>query len=159
PLQDMKYLYRAQDLARVTRVYGVIGNPISHSLSPLLHNTGYIAARKDAVFLPFLVENLKDFLKCLVDFGVRGFSVTLPHKQTIFKHLHEVEPLAERIGAVNTVTVNKDGSLHGRNTDYIGVLRALETKTKLHGSRVAIFGAGGAARAAAFALQHAGARV
>jgi 3-dehydroquinate dehydratase/shikimate dehydrogenase len=159
PLHDMKHLYRAQDLTRATRVYGVIGNPISHSLSPLLHNTGYIAAKKDAVFLPFLVENLKDFLKCLVDFGVRGFSVTLPHKETIFKHLHEVEPLAERIGAVNTVTVGKDGSLHGRNTDYIGVLRALEKKTKLRGSRVAIFGAGGSARAAAFALHHAGARV
>jgi len=159
PLRDLKHLYRAHDLTRATRVYGVIGNPIGHSLSPLLHNTGYIAAKKDAVFLPFLVENLRDFLKCLPDFGVRGFSVTLPHKETIFAHLDEVEPLARKIGAVNTVTVGKDGALHGRNTDYTGVLRALEKRMKLSGSRVAIFGAGGSARAAAFALHHAGAQV
>jgi 3-dehydroquinate dehydratase/shikimate dehydrogenase len=159
PLGDMKHLYRAHALTRATRVYGVIGNPIGHSLSPLMHNTGYIAAKRDAVFLPFLVENLKDFLKCLADFGVRGFSVTLPYKEKIFAHLDGVEALAEKIGAVNTVSVGKDGSLYGRNTDYIGVLRALEKNTTLHGNRVVIYGAGGAARAAAFALNHAGAQV
>jgi len=106
-----------------------------------------------------LVENLEDFLKCLPDFGMRGFSVTLPHKEKIFAHLDGVEALAEKIGAVNTVSVGKDGSLHGQNTDYIGVLRALEKNTKLCGSRVVIYGAGGAARAAAFALHHAGAQV
>jgi len=159
PLRDLKALYRAHELTRATRVYGVIGNPVGHSLSPLLHNTGYIAARKDAVYLPFLVENLKDFLKALPDFGVRGFSVTLPHKGKIFAHLDEVEPLAGKIGAVNTVTVRKDGSLYGSNTDYVGVLRALEKKIKLRGSRVVIYGAGGSARAAAFALAQAGANV
>ena len=159
PLRDLKGLYRAHELTRVTRVYGVIGNPVGHSLSPLLHNTGYIAAGKDAVYLPFLVENLKDFLKAVPDFGVRGFSVTLPHKEKIFAHLDGVEPLAEKIGAVNTVTVGKDGTLYGTNTDYVGVLRALERKMKLRGSRVAIYGAGGSARAAAFALAQAGADV
>jgi 3-dehydroquinate dehydratase/shikimate dehydrogenase len=159
PLRDMKVLYRAHELTRATRVYGVIGNPVSHSLSPLLHNTGYIAAGKDAVYLPFLVESLKDFLKTLPDFGMRGFSVTLPHKEKIFAHLDEVEPLAEKIGAVNTVKVRKDGSLYGSNTDYVGVLRALEKKLKLRGSRVVIYGAGGSARAAAFALARAGAHV
>lgn len=159
PLTDLKYLYRAHALTRATQVYGVIGNPIGHSLSPLLHNTGYIAAKKDAVFLPFLVENLKDFLKVLPDFGVRGFAVTLPHKETIFAHLAKVETLAEKIGAVNTVTVQKNGELHGQNTDYLGVLRALEKKMKLRGSRMVIYGAGGSARAAAVALHHAGAQV
>ena len=159
PLRDLKALYRAHELTRATRVFGVIGNPVGHSLSPLLHNTGYIAARKNAVYLPFLVENLKDFLKALPDFGVRGFSVTLPHKERIFAHLGDVEPLAAKIGAVNTVTVRKDGSLYGSNTDYVGVLRALEKKIKLSGSRVVIFGAGGSARAAAFALTQAGAQV
>jgi shikimate dehydrogenase len=95
----------------------------------------------------------------LPDFGVRGFSVTLPHKEKIFAHLDDAEPLAEKIGAVNTVTVRNDGTLLGTNTDYIGVLRALEKKMKLRGSRVVIYGAGGSARAAAFALEHAGARV
>ena len=130
-LRELKELYRAHKLTRRTQVYGVIGNPIGHSLSPLLHNTGYIAANKDAVFLPFLVEQLADFLKAAPEFGVRGFSVTLPHKEAIFRRLDECEPLAERIGAVNTVTVRRDGSLYGSNTDYLGVLRALERKMKL----------------------------
>jgi 3-dehydroquinate dehydratase/shikimate dehydrogenase len=159
PLRDLKTLYRAHELTRATRVYGVIGNPVGHSLSPLLHNTGYIAAGKDAVYLPFLVEELKDFLKALREFGVQGFSVTLPHKEKILGHLSDVEPLAAKIGAVNTVTVRKDGTLYGSNTDYVGVLRALEKKMNLRGSRVAIYGAGGSARAAAFAMAQAGAGV
>ena len=159
PLRDMKNLYRAHELRPATRVYGVIGHPIAHSLSPLLHNTGYIAAKKDAVFLPFLVENLKDFLRALPDFDLRGFAVTLPHKEKILTHLDRVEPLAEKIGAVNTVTVGRNGRLYGNNTDYLGVLHALERKLKLRGSRVVIFGAGGSARAAAFALKLAGACV
>ena len=158
-LRELKQLYRAHLLTRKTQVYGVIGNPIAHSLSPLLHNTGYIAARKDAVFLPFLVERLDDFLAAVPDFGIRGFSVTLPHKEVVFRRLHACEPLAAKIGAVNTVTVRPDGSLYGSNTDYLGVLRALEKKMKLPGSRVLIFGAGGSARAAAFALANAGAQV
>jgi len=158
-LADLLHLYRAHELTQKTGVYGVIGDPVGHSLSPLLHNTGYVAAKKDAVFLPFLVENLGEFLKVLREFGVRGFSVTLPHKQKIFRHLDECEPLAEEIGAVNTVTVKKGGKLAGSNTDYVGVLKALEGKMRLPGSRVVIFGAGGAARAAAFAVAKAGAEV
>ena len=156
-LRDLKYLYRAHELTVKSDVYGVIGNPIGHSLSPLLHNTGYVAAKKDAVFLSFLVESLGDFLNVVADFGVRGFSITLPHKQAIFKYLKDCEPLAKEIAAVNTVTVRKDGSLYGSNTDYLGVLRALENKIRLPGSRVLIFGAGGSARAAAFAVARAGA--
>jgi len=159
PLHDLKGLYRAHQLTQKTSVYGVIGDPISHSLSPLLHNTGYVAEKKDAVFLPFLVENLHEFLKLLGDFGVKGFSVTLPHKQSILEYLAECEPLAAEIGAVNTVTVGSNGRLAGCNTDYVGVLRALEGKLQLSGSRVVILGAGGAARAAAFAVAKAGAEV
>lgn len=158
-LQDLKELYRAHELTQETRVYGVIGNPIGHSLSPLLHNTGYVAAKKDAVFLPFLVEQLGEFVKVIAEFGVAGFSVTLPHKARIINYLVECEPLAEQIGAVNTVTVRRDGKLLGNNTDYVGVLRALEGKLKLKGNRIVIFGAGGAARAAAFAVAKAGAEV
>jgi 3-dehydroquinate dehydratase / shikimate dehydrogenase len=158
-LHALKHLYRAHELTRQTRVYGVIGEPIGHSLSPLLHNTGFIARKVDAVYLPFLVQDLRDFLKAVPEFGVRGFSVTIPHKQSILKHLREIEPLAAEIGAVNTVVVRRDGSLYGCNTDYIGILRALKKKLKLEGSRVLIFGAGGVARAATFALAKAGARV
>src|SRR5216684_2665483 len=158
-LDDLKHLYRAHALTRRTRVYGVIGDPIGHSLSPLLHNTGFVARRIDAVYLPFLVRQLDDFLAAIPEFGVRGFSVTIPHKQAILKHLKECEPLAADIGAVNTVVVRSDGSLYGRNTDYVGVLRALEKKLPIKGSRALIFGAGGSARAAAFALARTGAVV
>jgi 3-dehydroquinate dehydratase/shikimate dehydrogenase len=158
-LHSLKHLYRAHELTRRTRVYGVIGDPVGHSLSPLLHNTGFIARKIDAVYLPFLVKDLRDFLKAAPEFGICGFSVTIPHKQSILKHLQEIDPLAAEIGAVNTVVVRRDGSLFGCNTDYIGILRALEKKLRLDGSRVLVFGAGGVARAAAFALARAGAHV
>src|SRR5208283_4370050 len=158
-LRDFKELYRAHKITRKTRVYGVIGNPIGHSMSPLLHNTGYIAAKKDAVLLPFLVERLEDFLKAVPELGVEGFGVTVPYKEAVFRRLDDCEPLAQRIGAVNTVTVRRDGSLYGSNTDYLGVLHALKKKLKLQGSRVLIIGAGGSARAAAFAVSWSGAEV
>lgn len=158
-LRELKLFYRAHELNRQTRVYGVIGNPIGHSLSPLLHNTAFHARKLNAVYLPFLVKDLRDFLASAADFGLRGFSVTLPHKQTILKYLHDCEALAAEIGAVNTVTVRSNGSLYGCNTDYLGVLRALENELPLARSRVLILGAGGSARAAAFALARVGAGV
>lgn len=156
---DMVNLYRVHKITPNTQVFGVIGDPIAHSLSPLLHNAGYVARKLDAVYLPFLVKNLSEFLKAVPEFNLRGFSVTLPLKQSILPYLAECDPLAQRIGAVNTVTVRPGGDLYGCNTDYVGVLRALERKLRIKGSRVLIFGAGGSARAAAFALAQAGAHV
>jgi len=158
-VRELKTLYRAAEINKKTRVFGVIGAPVGHSLSPLLHNTGYAAAGQDAMYLPFLVERLGDFLKSASELGVEGFSVTIPHKKAILRHLDDCEPLAAKIGAVNTVTIRKNGSLYGSNTDYLGILRALEPKMKLRGSRVVILGAGGAARAAAFAIAEAGGEV
>lgn len=158
-LVAMKHLYRAHALTRRTRVYGVIGDPVGHSLSPLLHNTGFLARHVDAVYLPFLVHDLRDFLAVVPEFGVRGFSVTHPHKQAILKYLKECDPLAAEIGAVNTVVVRRNGSLYGSNTDHLGLLRALEKKLRIKGSRILVFGAGGAARAAVFALTRSGATV
>jgi 3-dehydroquinate dehydratase/shikimate dehydrogenase len=158
-MHEMKNLYRAHTITRRTRVYGVVGDPVGHSLSPLLHNTGFVARHVDAVYLPFLVHDLRDFLAAVPEFGIHGFSVTHPHKQGILKYLKECDPLASEIGAVNTVVVRRDGSLYGCNTDYLGVLRALEKKLRIKGSRILIFGAGGAARAAAFALVRSGAAV
>jgi 3-dehydroquinate dehydratase/shikimate dehydrogenase len=151
-LREMLHLYRAHQLGSKTRVYGVIGNPVGHSLSPLMHNTGFIVAAKDAVYLPFLVHDLEDFLRVIHPLGIRGFSVTIPHKQTIMKYLNRCSPLAEKIGAVNTVMVRANGELCGANTDMEGVLWALRHKLSFQGTRVLIFGAGGAARAAAFGL-------
>ncbi len=158
-LEEMKRVYRADRFDARTRVYGVIGNPIGHSLSPAMQNAGFAARRMNAVYLPFLVRGLKDFLGSVEPLGIRGFSVTLPHKERIIRHLDGCDPLAARIGAVNTIVVRGGGKLYGYNTDYVSVLRALERRIPLRGSRVLIAGAGGAARAVAFALAQAGAAV
>jgi len=156
-LDEMKNLYRADKLNKKSRVYGVIGNPVSHSLSPLLHNTGFIARRKNDVYLPFLVKDLRDFLAAVKPLNIRGFSVTIPFKEKMLRYLDDCDPLAAQIGAVNTVIVRGNGKLYGMNTDYVGVLRALQKRVRLRGSRVLIYGAGGVARAVAFALAHEGA--
>lgn len=156
-LDEMKNLYRADKLDKRSRVYGVIGNPVSHSLSPLLHNTGFIARRMNDVYLPFLVNDLRDFLGAIGPLGIRGFSVTIPFKEKILRHLDDCDPLAAAIGAVNTVTVRGSGKLYGMNTDYVGVLRTLQKRVRLRGSRVLVYGAGGVARAVAFALAQEGA--
>ncbi|MBZ5502946.1 MAG: shikimate dehydrogenase [Acidobacteriia bacterium] len=158
-LDEMKDLYRADRLDPRTRVYGVIGDPVGHSLSPAMQNAGFAARGIHAVYVPFLVRDLKDFVDSIEPLGIRGFSVTLPHKERILKYLDGCDPLAEKIGAVNTVVVDGKGKLYGYNTDYVGVLRTLERRMPLAGSRVLIAGAGGAARAVAFALAEGGASV
>ena len=144
---------------RNTRVYGVIGDPIAHSLSPLMHNAAFAARGMDAVYLPFRVCRISDFIEAVRDFGISGFSVTLPHKQRILKYLDGCDPLAAEIGAVNTVQVRGGNRLYGYNTDYAGVLRAVERRVPLAASRVLLVGAGGSARAVAFALAKGGATV
>ncbi len=158
-LDEMKRIYRADRIDARTRVYGVIGDPIAHSLSPAMQNAGFAARRVNAVYLPFLTRDLRDFVDSVEPLGIKGFSVTLPHKERILRFLHRCDPLAEKIGAVNTVVVRSGGRLHGYNTDYVGVLQTLERRIKLRGSRVLIVGAGGAARAVAYALGQAGAAV
>ena len=158
-LEEMNDLYRADHLSHKTSIYGVIGRPIAHSLSPILHNAAFAARRIKAVYLPFMVNDLRDFLCAIEPLGIKGFSITLPYKETILRHLDDCDPLAAAIGAVNTVVVRGGGKLFGYNTDYVGVLRALEKRIPLTGSRVLIFGAGGAARAIAFALSKGGASV
>ncbi len=162
-LSAMKEIYRAEKIDRRTSVYGVIGDPVAHSLSPQMQNAGFAARRMNAVYVPFLVRRgargLRDFLGAIGPLGVKGFSVTIPHKEAILEFLDDCDPLAAEIGAVNTVVVRGGGKLFGYNTDYVGVLRALERRIPLAGSCVLILGAGGAARATAFALAQAGANV
>jgi 3-dehydroquinate dehydratase / shikimate dehydrogenase len=150
---------RSRRLTSRTQVYGVIGDPIGHSLSPLMHNAGFAALGMDAVYLPFLVKGLDDFVEAVRRFRFAGFSVTLPHKETILKYLDGCDPLAAEIGAVNTVQVRGKGRLYGYNTDYTGVLQSIEQHMPLAGSRVVLIGAGGSARAAAFALARRQAKV
>lgn len=162
---ELRTLYRAHRLNARSRVYGVIGKPIAHSLSPVMHNAALVRTGLNAVYLPFEVSNLRDFLSTLAPLGIAGFSVTLPHKETILRHLDGIDPLAANIGAVNTVVVRGSpsrpgrGKLYGYNTDYVGVLRTLQRYIPLPASQVLLVGAGGAARAVAFALTTAGAFV
>jgi len=158
-LDEAKKLYRADRIDRRTRVYGVIGDPIGHSLSPILQNAGFQARRMNAVYLPFLVHDLKDFLGAIEPLGLNGFSITIPHKERILRYLDGCDPLAGKIGAVNTVVVRGNEKLYGYNTDYVGVLRTLQTRIPLQNSRVLIVGSGGVARAVAFALAEAGSSV
>lgn len=158
-VKELRGLYRIHKLNARTRVYGVVGSPALHSLSPALHNAAFAEKKINAVYLPFEVTGLKDFLSCVREYGLAGFSVTAPHKEKILKHLDSIDPIAAMIGAVNTVVVGKGGKLEGYNTDYVGVLRVLARTLPLECSQVLIVGAGGSARACAFALATAGAFV
>ena len=156
----MRNLYRCDKLTSQTRVYGIIADPVSHTKSPLIHNRSFQSRRLDAVYVPFLVapSYLGEWMKLATALPVCGFSVTIPHKQRILRYLDAVEPLAKRIGAVNTVW-RKAGKWRGANTDADGVLKPLQRHLRLSHASVLIAGYGGAARAAAFALCDAGARV
>lgn len=157
-VSDMRNIYRASKITRSTRIFGIVGDPVKYSQSPLMHNSGYVERGVNAVFLPFQVTDLRDFMRSVSQLRLAGLSVTKPHKQSILPYLHRCEALSSRIGAINTVAF-RGKQLFGYNTDYIGVLRALQPRLRLRGSRILILGAGGAARAAAFALAHAGADV
>lgn len=142
-----------------TRLYGVIGHPVTHTLSPQLHNTGFNALGLEAVYLPFPVhpDQLQNAVRGMVALGVCGFNVTVPHKSAILPLLDEVSPLAQRIGAVNTVRIS-DGKLLGTNTDAPGFLRSLAPlDLELRGLRVGLLGAGGSARALLAGLSESGA--
>ncbi|MBT2643707.1 shikimate dehydrogenase [Bacillus sp. ISL-41] len=140
------------------KLFGVIGDPIAHSMSPAMHNDLFGLYGIDAVYLPFHVSkgNLADAVKGLKALGVNGFNVTIPHKTEIMAHLDKVDPLAKAIGAVNTVK-NENGLLVGYNTDGPGFVKGLEYMAADLGSRSAlIIGAGGASRAIYFSMAQAG---
>jgi len=135
-----------------TQLYGIIGNPVRHSLSPIIHNGAFRRMGLNAVYLAFEVKDLKEAINGIRGLGIRGVSVTLPFKNQIIPFLDEVEAVAKKIKAVNTI-VNVGGRLVGYNTDWCGALEALEEKIDLEGKRVVLLGAGGAARAVGFALK------
>ncbi len=138
----------------------VIGDPISHSLSPAIHNAGYAALK-----LPFVMaaahvtpEKLRDALRGMRAMNIRGLAVTMPHKISIVKLLDALDSTAQEIGAVNTV-VNEGGKLVGYNTDWIGIVKPLERLAPLRSKKVLVLGAGGAAQAAVFGCTGRGAQV
>ena len=135
-----------------TELYGVIGNPIQHSLSPMIHNGAFKRLHRNAVYLAFEVKDLNEALRGIRGLGVRGVSVTTPFKTGVIPFLDKVEGIGKKIGAVNTI-VNREGKLIGHNTDCDGALEALEEKINLKGKKVLLLGAGGAARAISFGLK------
>ncbi len=141
-----------------TALFGVIGNPIGHSLSPLMHNAAFQETGVNAVYLAFAVTDLGGAMAGVRALSIRGLSVTIPHKESVIAHLDALDPMADRIGAVNTVD-NRDGRLIGYNTDAAGAMASLSEVVDVDGAEVAILGAGGAARAIGFALRDAGGQV
>jgi len=139
-----------------TELYGIMGNPVTHSLSPAMHNGAFAALGLNKVYLPFAVQDVGRAMTGMRALGIKGVSVTIPHKQTVIEYLDSIDPVAEKIGAVNTLTIN-NGAIHGANTDWLGANRALSEKIALKGASVLLLGAGGSARAIGFGLLEAGA--
>jgi shikimate dehydrogenase len=135
-----------------TQLYGIIGNPVRHSLSPIIHNAAFRRMGLNAAYLAFEVNDLVEALNGIRGLGMIGVSVTIPFKTQIIPFLDQVGDLARKIQAVNTIK-NERGKLVGYNTDWRGALEALEEKVDLNGKKVLLLGAGGAARAIAFGLK------
>jgi 3-dehydroquinate dehydratase/shikimate dehydrogenase len=157
--RTLKDLYRIDQLDQATRIYGVAGNPIAHSLSPLMQNSAFNRERVNAVYLPLKTESVEDLLTVARQLPLSGISVTMPLKQQLLAHLANVDPLTAKLGACNTIRTGADGKLYGFNTDMAGIVRPLEKRMHLKGARVLILGAGGAARAAVYGLVEKGAHV
>ena len=147
-------MYTYNDIDTSTKIVGVIGHPIKHSYSPLMHNLAFHLQKLNYIYLPFDVppSNLKEVLKSMNVLGIRGFNVTLPHKEKIMQFMDHVSEEASMVGAVNTV-VNEGNQLSGYNTDINGIVESLNTyKEKIFKSTVSVIGAGGVARSVLFAL-------
>jgi len=174
-IEQLKKLYRYDFINSDTELYGVIGSPVAHSLSPAVHNACFAKMKANKLYLPLLIEGGKDefdqFLHNILArgwLGFGGFSVTIPHKANGLDYVRErqgfVEPLAEKIGAVNTLLIGADGRLSAYNTDYTGALDTITStlkisRTDLKDMPVAVIGAGGVARAIVAGLRDAGAQI
>jgi len=157
--ETLRDVYRLEHLDQATRIFGVAGNPVAHSLSPLLHNTGFRRENVNAVLLPLKVRTMADLMTLALELPLAGVAVTMPLKTEVLPYLANMDPLTSRIGACNTLRTGADGKLYGFNTDVAGIVRPLERRMRLKGARIVVLGAGGAARAAVFGLVAQGAEV
>src|SRR6266849_839723 len=156
---DLRSVYRIDQVDAATRVYGVAGDPIEHSLSPVIMNTALRRENVNGVYLPLHAKTLKDLMHCVREIPLHGLSVTMPYKQSILAHLDNTDAHTTKIGACNTVVRGQDGKLYGFNTDAAGVVRPLEQRLTIENAKVLVLGAGGAARAAVFGLKERGAEI
>ena len=157
--QDLRSTYRIEQVDAATRVYGVAGDPVAHSLSPAIMNAALRRETVNGVYLPLHAKTLKDLLACVRDIPIHGLSITMPYKTAILSHLDNTDSHTTKIGACNTVVRAQDGKLYGFNTDTAGVVRPLEQRITIEGAKILVLGAGGAARAAVFGLKERGAEV
>lgn len=141
-----------------TKIYGILGRPVTHSLSPAMHNAAFGKLGLNAVYVAFPVTDLDQAVAGLRGLAIGGASVTIPFKEEIIPLIDELDPQAARMGAVNTV-VNREGRLFGYNTDWLGAVTALQAHTGIAGEHFLILGAGGAARAIAFGILENGGKV
>ncbi|KAL4425636.1 hypothetical protein ABPG75_009652 [Micractinium tetrahymenae] len=172
-LQQLSGMYGLKQQRQDTAVMGIVGNPVSHSRSPAIHNAALQQLGLNAVYVPLLVDDMAAFLRTFTDADWIGFSVTIPHKQAALEGAQEVDPVAAQIGAVNTLVRQEDGlSLKGHNTDWSAAIVAIErgldpaapsstdaSSSPLAAKRVVVVGAGGAGRALAFGAAVKGAQV
>lgn len=165
--KDMRDLYRAQQINADTEVYGVMADPVAHSLSPRVHNAGFAKSSLNKVYVPFRVsrEELPSFLANCRELGVKGLSVTIPHKEEVLRYLSQADEASEAIGAVNTIDMSGPTAI-GSNTDCAAALASIirtmgkeDQAEPLHGVKTLILGAGGVARAIVYGLRAAGAEV
>ena len=165
-VDELLNVFRVKELDGSTEVYGIIAGDTTYTMSPYLHNAAFKSSGRNAVFVPFQVKDLDEFIRRMVrpetreiDLNFHGFSVTNPHKQAVLQYLDEIDDAANKIGAVNTIKI-VDGKLHGFNTDVVGFIEPLKSKLRsLADARVAVIGTGGAARAAMLLLTRSGAAV
>jgi 3-dehydroquinate dehydratase/shikimate dehydrogenase len=157
--RTLRETWRIDHIDASTKVYGVAGNPVRHSLSPLMHNIAFRRETVNGVFLPLQTTRLNDLLTLVREVPLHGLAITMPFKTDIIKHLAKTDVLSEKIGACNTVVRSQDGKLYGFNTDVAAVIRPLERRLPLRNAKVLVLGAGGAGRAAVFGLVEKGAEV
>jgi 3-dehydroquinate dehydratase/shikimate dehydrogenase len=165
--RQMKEVYHYDDINADTTVFGVIADPIGHSLSPVVHNAAFRTLDMNCVYLPFRIprEHLSSFLRDCHELNVHGLSVTIPHKESVMHYLAKIDKVADGIGAVNTIVLRDSAKAYGYNTDCRAAMNGLanasgvKTKNPLGGKRALVLGAGGAARAIVYGLRHANVEV
>ena len=157
--KSLRDVYRIDQVDAATKIYGVAGDPIQHSLSPAMMNAAFRRENLDSVYLALHAKKIEDLVNCIREIPLHGVSITMPYKEAILEHLDNCEPLCQRIGACNTVIRGQDGKLYGFNTDVAGVVRPIEQRIHPKGAKILVLGAGGAARAAVFGLKERGAEV
>ena len=155
---EMKNIYRADSVNNNTKIFGLIGNPVSQSKSYFLYNTVFKKAGYNGIYINLLTDNMGDITLLMKELGMKGASVTIPFKEKLFGLLDEADGISKKIGAINTI-VEDNGNLKGYNTDYIGVEKAINEETPIKGKTAVILGAGGAAKAAAYAVKKNGGKL